>query len=105
MSQTRDRRRSAARSRRRSDPYKSEWQPADRCRVTYPAIARLLLSAGADLNLRNAARRIATMTRALFDRREIIDFVLSTGSDLGAVDAAGNGVLRPARIYGDNIRT
>ncbi|WP_162792307.1 hypothetical protein [Novosphingobium sp. P6W] len=45
------------------------------------------------------------MTRALFDRREIIDFVLSTGSDLGAVDAAGNGVLRPARIYGDNIRT
>jgi len=44
------------------------------------------------------------MMRALFDQREIIDPLLSTGSDIDAVDAAGNNVLRPGRIHGDNSR-
>jgi ankyrin repeat protein len=52
------------------------------------AIARLLLSAGADPDHRNRAGQTAIMMSALFDRREIIDLLLAVGADIDAVDAA-----------------
>lgn len=54
------------------------------------AIARQLLAAGADPNLRNAAGQTAIMMSGLLDRRDIIALLLDAGADLHAVDAAGN---------------
>lgn len=66
------------------------------------AIARQLLTAGADPNLRNAAGQTAIMMSALFDRRDIIDLLLSAGADIDAVDAAGNDAAAVARMQGND---
>lgn len=65
------------------------------------AIAKRLLVAGADPNLRNSSEQTAIMMSALFDRREIIDLLLSMGADIDAVDAAGNDAASLARIQGN----
>lgn len=53
------------------------------------AVAQLLLSAGADPNLRNTAGQAAIMMSALFDQRDTIETLLAAGADIEAVDAAG----------------
>jgi ankyrin repeat protein len=65
------------------------------------AIARRLLAAGADPNLRNAAGQTAIMMSALFDRREVIEVLLGAGADIDAVDAAGNDAASLARMQGN----
>lgn len=64
-------------------------------------IARRLLDAGADPNLRNSAAQTALMMSALFDRREIIELLLSSGADIDAVDSAGNDAASLARMQGN----
>jgi ankyrin repeat protein len=39
---------------------------------------------------------------ALFDRRDIIDLLLSAGADIDAVDAAGNDAAAVARMQGND---
>ncbi|WP_404479165.1 ankyrin repeat domain-containing protein [Novosphingobium sp. BL-52-GroH] len=67
-------------------------------------IARRLLAAGADPNQRNAAGQTAIMMSALFDRREVIELLLTAGADIDAVDTAGNDAVSLARMQGNESR-
>jgi ankyrin repeat protein len=67
----------------------------------HAAIARVLLTAGADANYANGVGQTALMMAALFDRRAIIDLLLASGADATLRDAAGNSAASVADAQGN----
>jgi ankyrin repeat protein len=67
----------------------------------YVPIAKMLIEAGANVNLRNAAGQTALMMASLFGQSTIVDMLLAAGADTQTVDAAGNHAASLADAQGN----
>ena len=67
----------------------------------YDEIARLLIDAGADVNLRNHAGQTALMMAALVGQTDIIEMLLASGADASLRDVAGNSASSLAAAQGN----
>jgi ankyrin repeat protein len=67
----------------------------------YGGIARLLINAGADINLRNHAGQTALMTAALFGRTDMVAMLLASGADASLHDLVGNTASSLAAAQGN----
>jgi uncharacterized protein len=70
------------------------------CFKGHADIAKSLVAAGADANVRNVAGQTALMMAVLFNQTEIIDLLLEAGADSTIADLNGNTVLTLAQMHG-----